>query len=214
MCSGSTPRICPVELDREAARIIDLEINPVFHSHRLAMPLSCPFHSSHDRMQAVRLSTKKIGPSRVRCSFCQKEFTSSELMELHLEQEHADKIPSSTSLCFSDYCPLLGCYGMKQPEAQWKALLHKCREMVRRCVPDQSSPVHSILVSNLCSPFAGVAREREDGSRFVLQVLGLVFVGLCVVVFYIVLCLWRRETSASDDLPRSSWWKRVKPKQM
>jgi hypothetical protein len=198
-------RICPLDQDREAMRIIDSEIMPIFHGQRLSMPASCPFHSSWDRMQVARQS-RQLSQGRVRCAFCQRETTTLEQMSEHL-MTHSDKISAESTRCFSDYCTILGCFGGRSSEKEWKLLLHRCRQIVSQCVPDRSSVVNALLLSSLCAKFGGVAVEKQDGK--VVQILGIVFVGLIVVVFYVVVCMWRKESSFSDEMPRASWWTRA-----
>jgi hypothetical protein len=180
-CCALDPRICPLDEDIAAARIIDAEINPVLQSHRLTAPLSCPFHPAHDRMLLVRQS-RLIAPGRVRCAFCQKEVETKEMMSEHLI-EHYNKIVSSSTRCYSDYCSVLGCVPAKESES--KSLLHKCRELVNLCVPDQKHPANEVLKTRLCSKFGGVVVEKEESSARVLK--GTYFF---VFVFVLFDCLF------------------------
>ncbi len=51
------------------------------------------------------------------------------------------------------------------------------------------------------APENAVASE----SMRVLKYLGLAFVMVILVVFYILILLWRQESSFSDDLESSTW---------
>ncbi len=199
------PRFCPMDADKDAFRIIESEIRSVFHSQRIPMPVSCPFHSSHDRMQTVR-QCRQLVPGRVRCAFCQHEEASMQLMMEHMRRNHSKDVSEESTRCFSDYCDILGC--AKVAERDWKMSLFKCRQVVGQCVEDRTSVAYGLLLSNLCSKFDGITVEKQDGSKRVLQILGLVFISLCVVVFYVIVCLWRTESKSSDEFQSKPWFKK------
>ncbi len=213
VAASSAPRMCPVELDSAAAKLIETEVVPVFRSHGASLPFSCPFHASHDRMALVRQS-RAIGPARHRCAFCGGEEKTQESLLAHVLANHTDRVSSSASSCFSDFCVMLGCAPLERAELRFE--LHKCQDVVASCVPEdkKNTDLRSALAKKFCARFvsssSGVGEEAGGAgeSLAVLKYLGLAFGAVFLVVFYILLLLWRQESSFSDDL-ESSFFRRI-----
>jgi hypothetical protein len=95
-----------------------------------------------------------------------------------------------------------------------KIELHKCKDIVASCAPDTTSELRAVLRKKFCSKLmtgegaGGPENAVASESMRVLKYLGLAFVVVVLVVFYILILLWRQESSFSDDL-ESSFWERL-----
>ena len=219
---AAQPRLCPLQREVEAHLILETQFHPVLKSAGVKLPLECSFHPEHDRFAHARMS-RAVRRGNYRCAFCSKDYTAIEKLEQHMASQHVSKISNQNTKCYSDHCPMLGCESSEQErrknplnEAARALNMHKCKDILSSCFHRHSSQgreMRSIFVAKFCSRFAKNNVESSSGSNdtlLVLKYVGFAFLVMGLIIFYILLCLWRSESATNRDLPSSGILVRLK----
>ena len=204
----------PLLREFQAHDILDSEFYPVVRYEQVPLPHSCPFHPEHDRFKiAARGARKAVG---FRCPFCNVDLKDIAMVEEHVVQ-HKDRITMEGTSCYSDYCEMLGCEDVEKERRLAKlnlddehVKLYQCKEVFSSCFEGHAK-YHRLVDTffrKFCSKFFMPDSERSmhhsphgshwDATR-VLKVLGLVFVLFLLIVFYILVIIWKAEASTSPD---------------
>jgi hypothetical protein len=219
---AALPRMCPLQLEVEAHLILETEFRSILKPTGLKLPLECPFHADHDRYTHARMS-RAVRRGNYRCAFCSEEYTAIEQLEAHMQSRHASKISNANTKCYSDYCPMLGCASSEEErrknpmnDAALALNMHKCKDVLSSCFERHSAQgreMRSIFTTKFCSRFSKENADAYTGSNdamLVLKYVGFAFLVMGMIIFYILLWLWRSESVTSRDLPTSGILVRLK----
>lgn len=145
--------------------------------------------------------------------------------EKHIGEQHSNKLKGEGNVCYSDYCEMLGCGALSSLDQERK--LASCRALWEKCFPLKAGKIsrenQDIFTRKFCQKFmrGGASRkpdlllEKHDATYdnlVVLKYLGFGFVVVILLVYYLLICLWRSET-ISTPLMRGrgslSWSERL-----
>ena len=216
------PRLCPLGAEVEAHLILEREVHFVAKAAGYALPSECVFHPAHDRYTHARMS-RAVRRGSYRCAFCAESFATIDKLERHMES-HAGRISNAHSKCYSDYCLMLGCPSSLSQLRQAplnptaRALQHhKCKDILSSCFDrhsKQGRELRGLFVDKFCSRFTDedlteVMHDSQDSIK-VLKYVGFAFLVMGLVIFYILLWLWRSESSTTSDLQSTSYSSRLR----
>ena len=202
--------MCPLKKEMEVHTILEYIFYPLLKAEEMTVPPSCPFHASNDRYAHARLR-RAVNRGSFRCSFCNADFPAVEDLDRHM-RTHANKISSAHDKCYSDFCDILGCEStqlewQKHPPSQRdrEHLLHKCRDVFGFCFDRRTKEgrdMHTHFAKKLCARFtehdqgADSVHHSEDSS-LVLRYLGFAFLAVLLLVFFILMTLYKTEAHSS-----------------
>lgn len=146
-----------------------------------------------------------------------------------MTEAHSNKLIGEGNVCYSDYCEMLGCPSFLHKEVfsslEQQRKLAACRTLWNQCFPLSAGKLarenQDLFTRKFCSKFlsregplkADLLLEKhhaEYDNLAVLKYLGFGFLVMVLVVYYLLICLWRNETIATPLMKgraaSSSWW--------
>lgn len=225
LSGGVEPRFCfPIEKETKAFQILEDDFFSVLRYENVEVPESCPFHRIHDRHLQARYS-REVHMGVYRCSFCSSEFPNTAGLEDHIRSSHANGISSAHSKCYMDYCDMLGCDDHHSltlapfSKSERDTKLHWCKQVLNSCF-DRNKPKGRELLDMFSKKFCGRFLEKAElvaparhtawDKYRVLKYLGIGFLVLILLVFYVLIFIWKSENASSPDIAWPGLMGRIK----
>lgn len=132
-------------------------------------------------------------------------------------ESHSTQLVGEGNICFSDYCEMLGCPSFTKKEvssnpSEQQRKLAACRAVWNQCFPMSEGRLarenQDLFTRKFCQKFmSGEGARKADlllekhnaeyDNLVVLKYLGFGFLVMVLIVYYLLICLWRNETIAT-----------------
>ncbi|EFA75912.1 hypothetical protein PPL_10484 [Heterostelium album PN500] len=214
-------RDCSSELSNKVRAILDNIFYPVVVDHKYQLPVNCQLNPSLDML--AYLETQKINLYSIwKCRNCSKQFNTEEFLDLHLKNNHASLIPSNATVCLSDFCDMLNCKDdpvIACDNKRMDKLKHHCQSIMYNCFPlnqEQSRMLNSHFTKNICDhltcdgykrhiPKQSDSNQSNSGRSWsLMKYIAALITIIIIVLFYLIVCFYRKETILQKDLRRLS----------
>ncbi|KAJ1485450.1 hypothetical protein T484DRAFT_1945444 [Baffinella frigidus] len=206
---------CSRARSRQARAILNEEFYPAVIRSRHKFPRECPLSKDNDIYLDNELHKKEARFGAYRCVYCNKVFKTESFLEKHFENRHVATIRNSAE----------GTYDGEGARCNPKTMQrrrHRCHSVLDMCFPPHASEVSSTLHHKFEALYCDHL-ECEDGPAGMamrakkphplLQVFGVLFL-LLLIIFYLGLCLYRKDMTIMADLRKLSGSKRKKRLEM
>jgi len=230
VCVYSQSESCSLSLSREAKTILKDVFFPVLEYHSFNLSTKCIFHPSNDRYAFLLSKTTQLKKKKWRCELCQKIFSTQDFLDQHMISKHDGEIPEGPTICLGEFCDILRCqknsekipYVTCRDDIMTKRKFY-CESILSKCFPPEESDVahklNELFTKRFCEPLTCNGEVRNKMEEIVpifeknstkwtgKSVMILILTGFLVVFFlnyYVVVCIWQRETKMKYDLRRLS----------
>jgi len=208
---------------------------------KYTLPPKCPFKENKDMYIVYENAKIKAGLNRYTCNFCKKSFRSELFLDRHFDNRHMNYSNEFTNVCLADYCDILRCspsnltnIAEKQYESeidhqklndqlcQESGIEERkifCRGTLHRCFPLDASPLAEELYNyfnqEMCEKLTcetvGAAGWVGSEMMEVLKIIFFVLLAIGLIIYYVILHLFRWDSKAQDELRRRRGAKPEKP---
>lgn len=209
---------CSRSLSREAVQIVEDEFLPVIRHAGLPLQDKCKLNPGLNMFRAHEANKTKEGLTRWRCKTCGKTFRSQHYIDLHFDRRHMDTLPENATVCFGDFCSILGCKSlldgdlasacsprdMSRRRARCEALVHDCVLPSRH---RQARVVMARLEASFCarldcSRWGKAMRAKPNDGSTLWLVLVSVVISLVAVAYAMAWCWHMDRQHKPDFAPR------------
>ncbi|XP_060607852.1 uncharacterized protein LOC132759989 [Ruditapes philippinarum] len=152
---------CDRGYSRTVREFVKHHLKPVYKTHNVEMPRSCPFHGERDIYHKHESHKTEEGYGKWACDYCGKMFYAEMYLDKHLSYKHSDHMyVGPDAVCLADYCDIFRCdiiSGRIEPsfwdtalciDDDMTDLILKCNRAFSTCGPADVSKNISLVILN------------------------------------------------------------------